>query len=182
MKARIGAGILVLRDRVAEALAIDDADEPLGLERELDVRVAQEHERLDPRALHVRGQRALEARAQHLRLALRGAARIVAPEATTFGRDPRPVDGVALDAAGPCLELHEVDARVPEDDEIDLVEAARRRIEQVDERPEMIGIGVGQCLLGERDALALVRVRGLADSDDASSRQRHAQAPTSVVA
>jgi hypothetical protein len=171
--ARIGARELVPRDGIDEVVASYDACETIGLEPELDLRVAQEDQRLYPRRADPIRQRAFEPRLEDLRLALGQPARIVAPQATAFGRDPDPVDRVTLDEPRVRLELHHIQARVTKDHQVELVLAPGRWIQQIDQRPEMVRVGVGQPLLRELDAVALVRIRRLTDGDDAGLRERH---------
>jgi hypothetical protein len=156
--ARAGAWEGVVGDRRLKVVATDDAGESVGRERQRDVLVAEEHQRLDPRRADAARQRALEARLQDLGLAPGQPKRVFAPDAPALGRHPGPIHGVTLHAASERLELDQVQARVAQHEQVDLVEPPGRRVEEVHQRPEVVRIGVGQRRDRERDPLLLVGV------------------------
>src|SRR5690606_17740247 len=150
---------LVARDCIDEVVAPYDADESVVLKAEFHIGVYEEDEWLVPRRADVRRLHMFESRLQNMRVPASEAPRVIAPMPAPFRRHPDPVDRVTFDASGIRLQLDEVQARVAEDQEIELVEPSRRRIEKIDERPYVIGVGIRKRLLDEFDAFALVGVR-----------------------
>jgi hypothetical protein len=75
--------------------------------------------------------------------------------------------------AGPGLELDQVEARVAEDQEVELEQPPGGRIEEIDQGPGVERIAVGQRPEGVAQAVALVGVGRGALGEDASARQGH---------
>lgn len=170
----IGARELVVLQRPQQVLAGDHRDVAVVAQRQLNVRVAQEHQRLHPRrligVLHLAAQEA----AEHLGLVVGQLERVLQiARSWIVGRGSIPVQMVAFVAAWSALDLHQIERRVPQHQQVDLVEPPRRGVEQVEQSPDVVRIAVGELIDREVDRLALVRVGGLALKHDAGAPQGH---------
>ncbi len=120
----------------------------------------------------------LEQIAEHLRLEVRAGVRALDGAAAAVLGDG-PVDDVAREHAGVALDLDEEQALAREEEQIDLVEAARRRVVELVQLPRLVRIGVreGRVLVDEVERLPLPRVGRRATAMDARLGERHTTSP-----
>jgi hypothetical protein len=106
----------------------------------------------------------LDQRLEGLGLAVCEETRIVELAERTVGSGPLPGAAIAVDPAGVGLELDEVDAVVGDSERIDFVDLAVVGSE-LEVRPHVIRLAVGQPLAKPGKSLALVVVGGIGDGD-----------------
>ena len=153
----VAAWKLVVGDRLLESLARDDALLTVVLEVELDVLMAQEHEGLHPRhaeAWHALFEQALE----NFRFEIRETQRRLHVALILSRGLPRPIDRVTAIHARSAFDLHEIERSVPEDECVDLVNVAFRRVDKLDQLPEQVRLAIGQTPSDEFEGLLLVGV------------------------
>jgi len=87
-----------------------------------------------------------------------------------------PVDGVSREHTRLTLDLHKKEADSREEEQIDLVEPAARRVLQLVQLPRLVGIDVRDAGIDQIEGLPLPGVRGRAATMNASLGKSHGQA------
>jgi hypothetical protein len=170
----VRSGELVEPERLVEIGARDDSYAALRLEAEVEVGGAEEDEGLHEGAAAGLLHSGLKARLEDLCLQIAEGERPVhVAGAGLAGRRSPPFLVVALVAARAALDLDQVERRVPEHQEVDLVEPAGRGLEQLGVGPDLERVRVGQDAERELEGLSLVRVGRLTDDDFSAARESH---------